>query len=359
MRSRRAWSSWAGPTTRSRSAVGGSSSARSTPRCSGWTASAGRRRRCGRHRPAPRSWSATSTLRPGVELDRPARADGAAPHPAGPAGPAARRRRRHPDPHVRQGRPRRPAVAARVGAAGRRRAVEPALDGTARWLAGLWARVLGHAGRPNRQADFFTDGGGSLSAAQLVAAHPRAVPAGHGRRRLRVPPAGPARRPARGAGPGRRRRPSRARTVQPLPRRAQLVQQLVAFAFTLGRPARAGWSGSAGRRACCGPATARPGLPRAAPGGGSRVGWLLLISPVGRIGLSVACRPAAAARGQAGQVPARRVGAPAALGGRARGRHRSVRRTCPARRGSLTTHGFGREGRARTSTCTRCRRSPG
>ena len=45
----------------------------------------------------------------------------------------------------------------------------PALTGTAHWLGGLWARVLGTTAY-GRTADFFQDGGGSLSAAQLVAA---------------------------------------------------------------------------------------------------------------------------------------------------------------------------------------------
>ncbi len=68
-------------------------------------------------------------------------------------------------PHIRQGRPRRPALAA----AGRRQRASADLIGTASWLATLWRDLLG-AAVDGPEADFFALGGGSLAAAQLVAA---------------------------------------------------------------------------------------------------------------------------------------------------------------------------------------------
>jgi non-ribosomal peptide synthetase-like protein len=52
---------------------------------------------------------------------------------------------------------------------------EPDLDGTMSWLAGLWREVLA-APVDGPEADFFALGGGSLSAAQLVAALRRRYP---------------------------------------------------------------------------------------------------------------------------------------------------------------------------------------
>ena len=90
------------------------------------------------------------------------RAGGSAARRAGaPAG--ARRRTAHP--HVGQGRPRCAAVAA----AGDAEEEAPDLGGTMGWLAGLWRDVLA-APVDGPEADFFALGGGSLSAAQLVAA---------------------------------------------------------------------------------------------------------------------------------------------------------------------------------------------
>ena len=76
----------------------------------------------------------------------------------------------------------------------------PDLGGTLGWLAGLWRDVLA-APVDGPEADFYALGGGSLSAAQLVAAHEAALPAGHGRRSVRPSPAGVAGRIPRGARP--------------------------------------------------------------------------------------------------------------------------------------------------------------
>ena len=108
------------------------------------------------------------------------------------------------------------------------------LSGTAAWVAGLWARVLGTAAG-GRDADFFADGGGSLAAAQLVSALRERFP--------QVTVADVYEYPQLGqladrldelvpldasTGP--------TRSVTPLPARAQLVQQLVAvtLAFVIG-----------------------------------------------------------------------------------------------------------------------------
>ena len=119
----------------------------------------------------------------------PARRAGAAPGPA----------RRAAHPHVGQGRPGRAAVAA-AGLSGHRR--RPDLGGTMGWLAGLWRDVLG-AVVDGPEADFFALGGGSLSAAQLVAALRQPLPAGDRRRPLRPPAAGFAGRFPRRARPRR------------------------------------------------------------------------------------------------------------------------------------------------------------
>jgi acyl-CoA synthetase (AMP-forming)/AMP-acid ligase II len=89
------------------------------------------------------------------------------------------------------------------------------LGGTTGWLAGLWRDLLA-APIDGPEADFFALGGGSLSAAQLVAALRAAVSAGHRRRPVRPSSARLARRlprRARSAAAGHVER-----TVRPTPR---------------------------------------------------------------------------------------------------------------------------------------------
>jgi non-ribosomal peptide synthetase-like protein len=162
-------------------------------------------------------------------------------------------------------------------------APSPALAGTARWLAGLWARVLGTPAA-GRVADFFDDGGGSLAAAQLVAAvrerYPQVTVAdvyeypqlGQLADRLEeLVPIGATSEPPR--------------SVQPMAHRSQLVQQLVGIAFTWVTAARwLVWVGLVAEALRAGDG------PRWIPAFSwwwLGAGWLLLISPVGRIGLSV------------------------------------------------------------------------
>ena len=159
----------------------------------------------------------------------------------------------------------------------------PALTGTAGWIAGLWARVLGTTASDGA-ADFFEDGGGSLSAAQLVAAlrqrYPQVAVAdvyeypqlGRLAERLdELVPVGAAEQPAR--------------RVQPLPARAQLVQQVVSLALTAVTGAR--WLTWVAAGANLLAVAGGPGwLPRTSWWSVS-AGWLLLVSPWGRMGLTV------------------------------------------------------------------------
>ena len=171
------------------------------------------------------------------------------------------------------------------------------------------------------KADFFTHGGGSLTAAQLVARirtrHPQVSVADL----YQHPRLGRARRP----GSTRSARPATAAARRACRRRAApaLAQALLmAAAAGAGRPAL---GERRGRRS----STARRGRP--CPGRRtvsvvvrSRLAWLVLFSPAGRIGDRRGRRPAAAARRAARQLPARRRGAPAAVG------RRAASPSCPA-----------------------------
>jgi non-ribosomal peptide synthetase-like protein len=158
----------------------------------------------------------------------------------------------------------------------------PTLDGTAGWVAQEWTRILG-VGVEGPDQDFFADGGGSLSAAQLVSVLRTRFPEVTVADVYENPRLGGLVETLQEFAPPVR---SQDRVVRPTPRRAQLLQLLLAvplatvtglrwltWAAILGGVARAvggfGW------------------LP-AVPWGWAGAGWLLLVSPPGRIVLGAA-----------------------------------------------------------------------
>ena len=159
----------------------------------------------------------------------------------------------------------------------------PELTGTAGWLAGPWSRVLGMTGSDG-ETDFFENGGGSLSAAQLVAAlrgrYPQVAVAdvyenprlGQLAERLdELVPVGASTQPTR--------------NVEPVPGRAQLVQQLVCLALTLVTGAR--WLTWVAAGANLFALAGGPGWLPITSWWWVLLGWLLLVSPWGRMGLTV------------------------------------------------------------------------
>ena len=159
----------------------------------------------------------------------------------------------------------------------------PELTGTAGWLAGPWSRVLGMSGSDGG-TDFFENGGGSLSAAQLVAAlrerYPQVAVAdvyenprlGQLAERLdELVPVGPSAQPTR--------------KVEPLPARAQLVQQAVSLALTFVTGAR--WLTWVAAGANLFAVAGGPGWLPVTSWWWVLAGWLLLVSPWGRMGLTV------------------------------------------------------------------------
>jgi len=162
-------------------------------------------------------------------------------------------------------------------------ASSPELTGTARWLAGPWSRVLGLEGSDGG-TDFFESGGGSLAAAQLVAAlrgrYPQVAVAdvyenprlGQLAGRLdELVPLGPSARPTR--------------SVTPLPVPAQLVQQAVSLALTFVTGAR--WLTWVAAGANLFALAGGPGWLPVTSWWWVLAGWLLLVSPWGRMGLTV------------------------------------------------------------------------
>jgi hypothetical protein len=159
----------------------------------------------------------------------------------------------------------------------------PGLTRTARWLAGPWSRVLGMTGSEGG-TDFFENGGGSLSAAQLVAAlrkrYPQVAVAdvyenprlGQLAERLdELVPVGPSAQPTR--------------NVVPLPARARLVQQVVSVALTFVTGAR--WLTWVAACANLFAIAGGPGWLPVTSWWWVLAGWLLLVSPWGRMGLTV------------------------------------------------------------------------
>ncbi|WP_460446098.1 non-ribosomal peptide synthetase, partial [Angustibacter aerolatus] len=159
-------------------------------------------------------------------------------------------------------------------------AADASLDGTAAWLAGLWSRVLGTPATAG--SDFLADGGGSLAAAQLVAAarerYPQATVAdvyeNPGLLQLaarldELAPADTDREPAR--------------PTAPVPLRAQVVMQLVSALLAVATGLR--WLTLAGTAALV------VDGPRWFPDvrwWALLPGWLLLLTPWGRMAGTVA-----------------------------------------------------------------------
>ena len=252
----------AGPTTRSRSADGGSSSARSTAPCSGSPGVIGAAaavRRTARGQPAPGrlrhrrrrgSTSAAAMTRLRAQHARragargwrrvdsiPTRTSGKVDRDALPVAAARGRRRRRRPPSCTAPPPGSPSCGSRSSGA-------PCAAG---------------------DDDFFDLGGGSLTAAQLVSRLREPVPRGDRRRHLRAPDR---RRPGRHARrDGRAERHATDRAVRPTPLKTQIGQIVAIIPLRdPGRPALADLA--AGRPTTWPPRCSRSPGSRPCPGGG-------------------------------------------------------------------------------------------
>ena len=290
-------------------------------------ARAARRRRRGRRGPHVRTpatscSSATST----VDDVRRRRGRGDAPRAdCRPRWCRGSRRRRHPDPDVRQGRPRRAAVAAAAPSRPRRRRRSTGTAGVDRRAL---ARRPRRAVREPRTDDFFDLGGGSLTAAQMVSLLRARPPRGGGRRHLRPPDDREARRLPRRA---RRRRPTtpRDRSVPPTPFKTQAGQVVAVTLLRLARRASVARPGSRPPRNVVGAAVRRRLAAHHALVGASpsrpACSWRLRAGCCWR-----RSAPGCVLRGVGpGEHPARRQGPPPALGGRAAGRRAWARPASP------------------------------
>ena len=194
-----------------------------------------------------------------------------------------------------------------------------------RWTAALGVAVAGP------RDDFFASGGGSLVAAQLVSAlrerfptvtvadvyeYPRIGDLARTARRVRAD------RRGRGAGRRARRRCGRSSSRPCWPSRSPPLVGLRWLTWLLAADA------------VLVATTGAPWVP-VVPGvwWWVALGWLVLISPLGRMGTTVLVARTLLRGLRARPVPARRVRAPAALVHRVVGRRGRVPRTCPARPG--------------------------
>ena len=227
------------------------------------------------------------------------------------------------------------------------------LSGTAAWLAGHWTAVLGTEVR-SAEADFFDHGGGSLSSARLVSLLRERYPT--------VTVADVHAHPRLGAqaelletmdtADGSRTE----RTVRRIPRSTQLVQTAVSLVLLTVK----------GLQWLVGLATLTELLRLADLADWSQpvswwalgVGWLLFITPLGRMGLSALAARVLLAGVTPGTLPPRRERADAALGRRALRRRHGCHHDGRARRGSSTTRGCSVPRSDPVSTSTPCLRSP-
>jgi non-ribosomal peptide synthetase-like protein len=156
------------------------------------------------------------------------------------------------------------------------------LTGTAGWLAGWWTRTLGVAAQ-GLDDDFFADGGGSLSAAQLVSALRERYP--------NVTVADVYENPRLGALARRLDEfepavAAETRSVEPTPRGAQVVQSLAALPLNAVIGLR--WLTWLGVLDNVLAATGHVAWVTPVSWWWVLAGWLLLVTPVGRMGMTVA-----------------------------------------------------------------------
>ena len=315
----------------------------------------GRGRRAPDRRPATTCSSATSRPTPASTLDLAAAQRRLREALPAPLVPAARPRRRpaRPAPPARSTATRCPGRCP-VAVTGRVR--RPSSPAPRRGWPSAGPRCSATA-PASLHDDFFEHGGGSLAAAQLVSALRDPVPRGHRRRRLRQPTTRRPRRPPSTSSRRRSARWTRTRAAHAAPRPAscRLLAQVPVVTVTGLRWLRLARRGGQPPRPAGRPCRGR----RPCRGGGSLAGWLLLVSPPGRIARRRRRRAAAAARGPARHVPARRQRPPAVVGCRAAGRRRRAENLVRCRLDDRLRAGARRARSGRASTCTRCRRSPG
>ncbi len=160
-------------------------------------------------------------------------------------------------------------------------ATSAGLSGTAQWLADRWTRTLGTA-VSGLEDDFFAAGGGSLAAAQLVSSLRERFPTVTVADVYETPTVGAlARRLDEMDSPVA----SHQRTVLPTPRRAQLLQTVLLL--PLGLVVGLRWLTLLGLLDNILASTSR--VPWAAPVSWWWVlaGWVLLVTPLGRMGTTV------------------------------------------------------------------------
>ncbi len=344
----------AAPTTRSSSAAAGSSSARSTARCWRCPASPARRPRCARtavRQPDPRRLRRGT--RPGF--------DPAVAGATGSARPCRRRwcrgsRRSTTLPTRTSGKIDRDALPWPLADAWARRAPRALeLAGTAGWLQELWLEILGR-GRHRRGRRLLRPRRRQPRRCPARVAAARAVP--------EVTVADVYEHPTtRAASPVRwtrwpRPRPGRTGTVRPVPRSTQLGQ--AAAHRSAAHPHRAAVAGlDRGRQQPRGVAARCSTGCRPCRGGGSALGWLLLVSPPGRMVLAAA-GARLLLRGRRRRASTRAAAASTCGSGSPSGwPTSSVPPTSPAHRWMKLVRPRARRARSGvTSTCTRSRRSP-